>query len=59
MRNFLKVSLVGACRLDMTGLLALVADFLATGRFLRAVTGVVARLAAVVAFHAVDTFSCG
>lgn len=41
----------------MTGLLALVADFLATGRFLRAVTGVVARLATVVALHAVDTFS--
>lgn len=42
----------------MATLLALVADLLTTGRFLRAVTGVVTRLATVVALHAVDTFSC-
>lgn len=42
----------------MAALLALVADLLATGRLLGAVTGVVARLATVVALHAVNTFAC-
>lgn len=52
------IILVGTGRLDVSSLLALVADLLAAGgRFLRAVTRVVARLAAVVAFHAVDTLS--
>lgn len=41
----------------MSSLLALVADLLAPGRFLTAVTRVVARLAAVVALHAVDALS--
>jgi hypothetical protein len=43
----------------VAALLALVADLLATGRLLGAVTGVVARLATVVALHAVNTFACG
>ena len=48
---------VGASSLDVTSLLALVADLLAAGRLLGAVTGVVTRLAAVVALHAVNTFA--
>ncbi len=42
----------------MTRLLALVADLLATSGLLGAVTRVVARLAAVVALHAVDALAC-
>lgn len=45
---------VGALGLDVTGLLALVADLLAATGVLRAVAGEVARLAAVVALGAVD-----
>ena len=41
----------------MAGLLALVADLLATGRLLRAVTREVAVLAAVVALAAVDALA--
>lgn len=41
----------------MASLLALVADLLATSGLLGAVTGVVTRLAAVIALHAVDTFA--
>lgn len=41
----------------MSGLLALVADLLAAGRFLGAVTRVVTGLAAVVALHAVDALT--
>lgn len=48
----------GALRLDVSGLLALVADLLAASRLLRAVAGVVAGLATVVALHAVDTLAC-
>lgn len=48
---------VGALGLDVAALLALVADLLAAGRLLGAVTGVVARLAAVVALHAIDTLA--
>jgi hypothetical protein len=48
---------VGALRLNMSRLLALVADLLATSRLLGAVTGVVSGTAAVVAFHAVDTLA--
>ena len=51
--------LVGALGLDVTALLALVADLLATSRLLGAVTRVVAGLAAVVALHAVDALACG
>lgn len=43
----------GALGLDVAGLLALVADLLATGRLLGAVTGEVTVLAAVVALRAV------
>lgn len=49
---------VGAGSLDVTSLLALVANLLATSRLLGAVAGVVARLATVVAAHAVDTLAC-
>jgi hypothetical protein len=42
----------------VSALLALVANLLATGGFLGAVAGVVARLSAVVALHAVDAFTC-
>jgi hypothetical protein len=42
----------------VSGLLALVADLLTTSGLLGAVTGVVARLATVVALHAVDTLAC-
>lgn len=49
---------VGARRLDVASLLALVADLLAASRLLRTVTGVVTRLAAVVALHAINTFAC-
>lgn len=42
----------------MAALLALVADLLAAGRLLGAITGVVARLATVVALHAINTFAC-
>jgi len=45
----------GALGLDVAGLLALVADLLATARVLGAVTGEVTGLAAVVALGAVDT----
>ena len=48
---------VGALGLDVTSLLALVADLLAASGLLRAVAGVVTRLAAVVALHAVNTFA--
>ena len=48
---------VGALSLDVSGLLALVADLLATSSLLGAVTGVVARLATVVALHAVDALT--
>jgi hypothetical protein len=48
---------VGALSLDVARLLALVADLLAAGRLLGAVTGVVAGLAAVVALHAVDALA--
>lgn len=48
---------VGALGLNVSSLLALVADLLATSRLLGAVTGVVTRLAAVVALHAVDTLA--
>jgi hypothetical protein len=41
----------------VSGLLALVADLLTTSGLLGAVTGVVARLATVVALHAVDTLA--
>lgn len=49
---------VGALGLDVAGLLALVADLLTTSRLLGAVARVVARLAAVVALHAVDALAC-
>lgn len=44
---------VGALGLDVSGLLALVADLLAAGRLLRAIAGEVAVLAAVVALGAI------
>lgn len=49
---------VGASSLDVAGLLALVANLLATGGLLGAVTRVVARLATVVAAHAVNALAC-
>jgi hypothetical protein len=52
------VLVTGALRLDVSGLLALVADLLAASGLLRAITGVVAGLATVVALHAVDTLAC-
>lgn len=49
--------LVGALRLDVSDLLALVANLFASrGRLLGAVARVMARLAAIVALHAVDAF---
>jgi hypothetical protein len=48
---------VGALRLDVSRLLALVANLLATSGLLGAVARVVARLAAVVAAHAVDALA--
>lgn len=42
----------------MSRLLALVADLLTTSGLLGAVTRIVARLAAVVALHAVDALAC-
>lgn len=45
---------VGALRLNVAGLLALVADLLATGRLLGALAGQMARDAAVVALVAID-----
>jgi hypothetical protein len=51
------ILLVGALRLDMSCLLALVADLLSSGGFLRTVARVVARLATVVALHAIDAFA--
>lgn len=51
-------SLVGALGLNVTSLLALVADLLATSGLLGAVSGVMAGLATVVALHAVDTLAC-
>lgn len=49
---------VGASGLDVSRLLALVADLLATGRLLRAVTREVTVLATVVAFAAVNALAC-
>lgn len=48
----------GALGLDVTGLLALVADFLAGARVLGAVAGEVTSLAAVVALGSVHTVTC-
>jgi len=48
---------VGALSLNVSRLLALVADLLATSSLLGAITGVVTRLAAVVALHAVNTLA--
>lgn len=42
----------------MAGLLAFVADLLATRGFLGAITRIVTRLAAIVALHAVDALAC-
>lgn len=56
-RTILATLVVGALSLDVTGLLALVADLVTTSGLLGAVSGVVARLAAVVALHAVDTLA--
>lgn len=58
LRNRVTILVAGALRLDVSRLLALVADLLTTSGLLGAVTGVVARLAAVVALHAVDTLAC-
>ena len=52
------ILVAGALRLDVSRLLALVADLLTTSGLLGAVAGVVARLATVVALHAVDTLAC-
>lgn len=49
--------LVRALSLNVTALLALVADLLATSGLLRTVAGIVARLATVVALHAVDALA--
>lgn len=51
------ILVVGALSLNVASLLALVADLLTTSGLLGAVTRVVARLAAVVALHAVNTFA--
>lgn len=51
------ILVAGALRLDVSRLLALVADLLTTSGLLGAVAGVVARLATVVALHAVDTLA--
>lgn len=50
--------LVRALSLNVTALLALVADLLASSGLLRTIAGVVARLATVVALHAVDALAC-
>lgn len=50
--------LVRALSLNVTALLALVADLLASSGLLRTIAGVVARLATVVALHAVDALTC-
>lgn len=57
LRNRVTILVAGALRLDVSRLLALVADLLTTSGLLGAVTRVVARLAAVVALHAVDTLA--
>lgn len=56
-RTRVAILVVGALSLDVTRLLALVADLLATSGLLGAVAGVVAGLAAVVALHAVDALT--
>lgn len=56
-RTSLPRHLVGALRLDVSRLLALVANLLATSGLLGAVARVVARLATVVAAHAVDALA--
>lgn len=56
-RTRVAILVVGALSLDVTSLLALVADLLATSRLLGAVAGVVTRLATVVALHAVDALT--
>lgn len=58
MGESIPILVVGALSLDVASLLALVADLLTASGLLGAVTGVVARLAAVVALHAVNTFAC-
>jgi hypothetical protein len=57
LRNRVAILVAGALRLDVSRLLALVADLLTASGLLGAVTGVVAGLAAVVALHAVDTLA--
>ena len=57
LRKRVAILVVGALSLDVSSLLALVADLLTTSGLLGAVTRVVARLAAVVALHAVDTLA--
>ena len=52
-----RARLVGALGLHVAGLLALVANLLASSGLLRAVAGVVTRLATVVALHAVDALA--
>jgi hypothetical protein len=56
-RTRVAILVVGALSLDVTRLLALVADLLATSGLLGAVAGVVARLATVVALHAIDALT--
>lgn len=56
-RTRVAILVVRALSLDVTRLLALVADLLATSRLLGAVAGVVTGLATVVALHAVDTLT--
>lgn len=58
LRDRVAILVAGALRLDVSRLLALVADLLATSGLLGAVTRVVTGLAAVVALHAVDTLAC-
>jgi hypothetical protein len=50
--------LVRALSLNVTALLALVADLLASSSLLRTIARVVARLATVVALHAVNALTC-
>jgi hypothetical protein len=57
LRNRVAILVAGALRLDVSRLLALVADLLTASGLLGAVTGGVAGLAAVVALHAVDTLA--
>jgi hypothetical protein len=49
--------LVRALSLNVTTLLALVADLLASSGLLRTIAGIMARLATVVALHAVDALT--